>query len=50
MVLFLVPYNRVLSYRTVKPAELVAEGVHISQPLSMMSGLLLSHRSIESII
>ena len=41
MVLFLVPYNRVLSYRTVKPAELVAEGLHISQSPSMKSGLLL---------
>ena len=41
--LFLVPYNHVLSYRLVKPAHMLAEPevVHISQPPSIMSGLLL---------
>ena len=41
MVLLLVPYSRVLSYRLVKRAQLQAGGVHISQPTSFKSRVLL---------
>ena len=37
----LVPYSRVLSYRSVKRAQMQAGGLHISQPNSIKSRVLL---------
>ena len=39
--LLLLPYSRVLSYRSVKRAQMQAGGLHISQPTSIKSRVLL---------
>ena len=46
--LLLVPYSRVLSYRSVKRAQMQARGLHISQPTSIKSHVLLRSAVLDS--